>query len=328
MNEKLKGYSLVIGSYIMWGVLPIYWNMLSTMSPFLVLFHRVLWSMLLLLIVLLSRGALVETLTLLRDRSLRRGIFASSIFLGVNWLTYIWAMGAGEFVAASMGYFLCPILTIALGAIFCKESLSPGRQIAVLVLLAGIAIPVVMQGQIPWIALVLAGSWSGYTLIRKRMTVGALQGVFLETLVLAVPLGAVALGVLGPDGSVGYEFGLIGMLLLIGAGIVTAVPQIALISGARLIPLSVVGVTQYLAPTIMLAISAMHFGEMPTRSEYISISLFWLGITLFFAGDKLLSFCNLILARVFGTIQRYCFPGRSVVRYLNVEKNIPEKDAA
>jgi chloramphenicol-sensitive protein RarD len=287
MNKSQRGYALVIAAYITWGVLPIYWALLSHISPLTVMLHRVLWSMVLLGIFLSIKGGLKASLHHLRCPKTRNSLFLSAGFLGLNWLTYIYAMSVDAFVEASMGYFLCPLIQIACGALFLKERLTTAQRVAIGVMAIGIVLPIYLYGDIPWLSLILASSWAGYTFVRKTDNLGTHTGVFLETIVLLPVLALIALVSEGSGVFMPATIGLAPLVLLITTGVATALPQIALVSGARCIPMNHVGLMQYLVPTLMLIVSTVYFGVSPDSAQLTSIVFIWTGIAVFILGSIL-----------------------------------------
>lgn len=254
----------------------------------LVLFHRVFWSMALLFVALVVMRKFGEVIQIFRKPKVLLPLVASAILLGMNWLTYLWAMSKGLYVESSIGYFMCPLLTVALGGLICKERLTPGQKLATIFLSLGVVLPIVIHGSLPWIALVLAATWSSYTLLRKRMRISPLVGVFIETLLLLVPLAFICSANLGSVAALTGAGAPVELSMLFAAGLVTVVPQLALVTGVNFVPLKIVGVTQYIAPTLMLMVSLFYFGKLPSEADLWSFGFFWLGISTFFLGDFVL----------------------------------------
>jgi chloramphenicol-sensitive protein RarD len=268
-------------AYICWGLFPLYFKLLADVPAREVLVHRVVWSLVFVLGLLAARH---QWAWLRETRSRPRVIAAfagSALLLSVNWLTYIWAVTHGHVLDASLGYFITPLVNVLLGATVLHERLRAVQWAAVALAAAGVLWLAVQGGQLPWIALVLACSFGAYGLMRKTATLGALEGLTLETLLLApFALALLAWGAIQGTSHFPSASGM-SNALLIGIGPVTAVPLLLFAAGARRIRMSTLGLLQYLAPSIQFVIGVWLFGEPFTGARMTGFCLIWAALAVY-----------------------------------------------
>jgi chloramphenicol-sensitive protein RarD len=270
-------------AFLCWGLFPLYFHAIGEVPPMQILAHRMLWSLLFLLIVLAVRRQWAW-LGLLRQPRVLGSFIASAVLLSVNWLIYIWAVNSGHVIEASLGYFINPLVNISLGYLLLKERLRPAQWMAIAVAALGVAWLTWQAGTVPWIALALAFSFGGYGLLRKTAALGPLEGLSLETMVL-FPLAAayvVWLTVHGENAFINTGSN-ITRVLLMAAGPITAIPLLLFASGARQIPLSVLGLLQYLSPTLQFLLGVWIFHEAFSADRLVGFALIWLALALFAA---------------------------------------------
>jgi chloramphenicol-sensitive protein RarD len=281
VTQRRLGITYALVAYGMWGLMPLYIKAVRHVPPLEVLAHRIVWSFGLLLGLLLALRQLA-LLTLLRERPRIIWTFvASASALSLNWFVYIWAVSADRVVDASLGYFINPLLSVVLAVVVLKERLRRGQWVAIAVAGAGVVWLTVLAGQPPWIGLSLAVSFGLYGLLRKTAALDSLAGLMLETTLLL----PVAVGYLvwvswrghGSWGSGGIEL----RALLIAAGPITAAPLLSFAAGARRIPLSLVGLLQYLGPTLQLALGVLVFKEPFQSSKLAGFALIWVALALY-----------------------------------------------
>ncbi len=276
-----KGVLFALGSYVLWGFLPIYMRALNDVLPAEILAHRVVWAFLLLAVTLTFQRRWHWFRLVLQDRRTLFTFIAAALLLSVNWLTYIWSIVHEQLVASTLGYFMNPLVNVLLGIIFLREKLRLGQLSAIAIAVLGVFYLAAYDGAVLWVSLTLAFSFSGYALVRKIGRLDSLQGLTLETMVLLLP----SLGYLGYLETQGLgKWGhtdLATTLLLIGAGAITAVPLLLFAAGARRIPLSTLGLLQYISPTIQLLIAIYLFGEPLTPVRLVSFCLIWLALAVY-----------------------------------------------
>ena len=270
-----------VGAYLIWGVLPLYFKAMGAVPALEVVAHRIVWSVLLLVALLWLRGRLPALGEALVTPRLLRPLIASALLIAANWLIYIWAVGQGQIVAASLGYFLNPLLNVVLGYAVLKERLSPPQWVAVGLAVVGVAVLGWGAGWSLWISLGLAGSFGVYGLIRKVAAVGPMVGLAAETIVLApvalLFLGGLALAGTGAMGSIDTRTD----LLLLASGVITATPLLLFASAARRMKYATIGLIQYIGPTIQLVIAVWLYDEPLTLAHHIAFFLIWGGLALY-----------------------------------------------
>jgi chloramphenicol-sensitive protein RarD len=268
-------------AFLCWGLFPLYFHAIGEVPPLQILAHRMLWSLLFLLIVLAVRRQWAW-LAVVRQPRVFGSFIASAVLLSVNWLIYIWAVNNGHVIEASLGYFINPLVNISLGYLLLKERLRPAQWMAIAVAALGVAWLTWQAGTVPWIALALAFSFGGYGLLRKTAALGALEGLSFETMVL-FPLAAayvIWLTMHGQNAFINTD-STTTRLLLAAAGPITAIPLLLFASGARQIPLSVLGLLQYLSPTLQFLLGVWIFHEAFTPDRLVGFVLIWAALALF-----------------------------------------------
>jgi chloramphenicol-sensitive protein RarD len=278
-----SGLVAAIGAFAFWGVFPLYLNLLAAVPALEILAHRIVWCCVFVIGWVAARGELGAIRAALANRGTRLRLAATGMLISVNWLTYVWAVNNGHVIDASLGYFINPLVSVALGVVVLSERLNRAQWTAVGLAAAGVLYLAIVTGRPPWISLVLAMSFGLYGLIRKVVAVDSLPALATETLLLT-PLAAGYLLWLGTRGA--GAFGQLGAptdLLLLGSGIATAVPLAMFAYGARRIPLSTVGLTQYLAPSMQFLLGVFFFGEPFPRARAIGFILIWCALAIYAA---------------------------------------------
>jgi chloramphenicol-sensitive protein RarD len=276
-----KGVWLGIGAYAAWGLFPIYWKWLHAVPAPQLLAHRIVWSFALLAIVLsVLRQWRVFRAEAWHARTLRI-YFIAAVLLSINWLTYVWAVNAGFIVETSLGYFINPLFSVLLGVIILHERLRRVQWIAVGLAAAGVIYLTLAYGTPPWIALILAVSFGLYGFVKKTAPLGALHGLTLETALLFAPMLLYLIFAEVQGDGVFLHTDAITTLLMIGAGVVTVVPLLMFAASVRLIPLSLIGILQYIAPTLQFLIGVLIFKEPFTQTQLIGFGLVWLALIVF-----------------------------------------------
>ncbi|MBO9697678.1 MAG: EamA family transporter RarD [Sphingopyxis sp.] len=275
------GLPYALAAYGMWGFVPLFFKLLSSVPPVEVLAQRIIWSLPLCFVIMLFRRQIGDYLAALRDWRTLRLLLASALLIAVNWLVYIYSIFTDHVLAASLGYYLNPLVNVMLGMIFLGERLSRLQLAAVVI--AGIGVAILLAGALDtlWISLTLAFSFGIYGLIRKVVPVGSLPGLAIETTVLLVPsLGIAAFYLWAGDGRGFGSDGAISALLMAG-GIVTAVPLLLFATAARRMSYAALGFVQYLAPTVQFFLSLFVFHEPLKPVQLACFLLIWASIAVF-----------------------------------------------
>jgi len=281
MSEARRGLLYGVLAYGLWGVVPLFWKALGAFDPVEILAHRAVWGLgaFALAVALAQQGPQLRAA--LRDRRTVLVMLASGALLALNWGLFVFAITTDRLLDASLGYFINPLISVALGTVVLGEKLRRLQWIAIACAAIGVAVLTWRGGVVPWIALVLAASFGVYGLVRKTAKVDSLVGSTIETLLLA-PLAIAYLAILAArgDGQLGHvSLGQHGML--VATGWVTMLPLLLFTSAARRLPLSTVGFLQYLAPTGQFLLAVLAFGEAFSRDKLVAFGFIWLGLAVF-----------------------------------------------
>lgn len=276
-----KGILYAIGAYVSWGLLPVYWKWLHQVPALQLLCHRIVWSFLTLLVVLFiaRRWKLLERTTI--TSRIIRFYFIAAILIGINWFMYVWAVNSGHIIETSLGYFINPLLSVFMGVLVMHEHLRLRQWVPIGIAALGVIYLTFIYGHLPWIALILAVSFGLYGLVKKISPLGSFIGLTLETGILFLPAVLfLSFSEYSREG-IFLHSGLITNILLVGAGIVTTAPLFMFASAAKRIPLSLVGILQYISPTLQFLLGVFIYQESFTREHLIGYSIVWLALLLF-----------------------------------------------
>jgi chloramphenicol-sensitive protein RarD len=276
-----KGVLFGIGAYLIWGFFPIYFKALKTVPALEIMFHRVVWSFVFLAIIILVRTEWQRLRAAIsKPRVLFIYLLAAGL-LAINWLVYIFGVNAGQVVQTSLGYFINPLLSVALGVLFLQERLRPAQWLPVCLASIGVVYLALELGSLPWIALALAFSFGLYGLVKKVAPLGALHGLTLETAILFLPGLSYLLYLEGSgQGSFGHVGGSTTLLLAL-AGVITSVPLLMFATAARAIPLYMVGILQYIAPTCQFLLGVFLYDEPFSQTQLVGFSIIWAALAIY-----------------------------------------------
>lgn len=269
-------------SFAIWGLFPLYFHAIREVAPLEMLAHRMLWSLLFLSLVLSARRQWAWLLDVLKKPRVVASFIASAFLLSANWFTYIRAVNQGHVIDASFGYFITPLVNVMLGFILLDERLRRVQWLAIALAACGVAWLAWQTGQMPWISLVLALTFGSYGLMRKTAALGALEGLSFETLILLpAALAYLAWLMLHGESSFITSASNSTRALLLASGPITAIPLLLFATGARRIPLSMLGLLQYITPSIQLLIGIWIFGEAFTQQRLLGFVIIWSAIVLY-----------------------------------------------
>ena len=269
-----------LGAYALWGLLPIYFKLLHSVPPVEMVAHRIVWSVAFLAIVLAAYRLFPAFLAALRQPRILRALALSALLIAANWLIDVWAVNTAHVVAASLGYFLNPLVNVLLGTLVLKERLGRGQAIAVGIAALAVAILAIGEIQTLWISLSLAFSFAFYGLVRKLTPVAPAVGLAIETALLAPPALAV-LAWYEAQGTLVFGQAPLLTIALIGAGAITSIPLMLFASAARQLPLVTLGLMQYIAPSLQFLTGVLLFGEHLSPGRWASFLLIWAALALF-----------------------------------------------
>jgi chloramphenicol-sensitive protein RarD len=283
-SSTRQGLLATICAFLIWGVLPLYLRVLRQLPALEIMSHRVLWACVLIYVYLCARGQQAAPLRALRDAGVRNRLIASSLLVCVNWLVFVWAVSEQRTMDASLGYFINPLLNVLLGVLVLRERLRPVHWVAIAFATAGVTWLTVALGELPWLSLVLATSFAGYGLIRKLAAVEAVVGLAAETTLITPFALAWLVYHHCAEAAPLPDVRMLAWLVL--GGLITSVPLALFAYGARLIPLSTVGLIQYLAPSMQFACGLL-FGEPFSPTRAVGFGLIWFGLAVFASEEPL-----------------------------------------
>lgn len=284
-SDYRRGLAYAFLAYISWGILPIYFRLVHSISPVEVVSHRVFWSCILILLILTWRKELGRFYATMQDGRVLAALTLSGILIGLNWLTYIWAVLHDHVIAASLAYFLNPLVNVLLGVAFLGERLRGVQWTAIGMAAAGVAILGAGAPDTLYLSIFLALTFAFYGLVRKLTPVSPLIGLGIETLAL-VPPALTGIAWTAAHGGLGFGQQAGTTALLIGSGFMTSLPLLLFASAARLLPMVTLGLIQYVTPTMLFFIGVLLYGEPLSNAQWASFALIWSGLALF-AGHAL-----------------------------------------
>ena len=280
-EDSLSGFFYALSAYVLWGFLPIYMKALAHVTPTEVIAHRILWSLPIAGAVLLAQGRTADLKRALRTPSMLGMAAVAALLISVNWGFYIWAIGAGHALDAALGYYINPLFSILLGAFLLQERLSHLQKVAVALAALAVIILTIGTGRLPVVALALTLSWGFYAYLKKQLPIGPNQGFTLEVILLT----PFALGYVIYVQATGTGHFMQGTpsdtWLLLGCGIITAIPLMLYANGAKLLRLSTIGIMQYIAPTMIFLTAVFIFGEPFGTSRMIAFPMIWAALALY-----------------------------------------------
>ncbi len=279
--EQRKGIWLAVAAFSFWGFVPVFWKALDSVPALELLSHRIVWSVPLLFLIIVGK----RHLGVLRDSYRTPGTVATAlaggVLLSINWGVFVWAITTSHIVEASLGYFINPLVSVALGVIVLREHLSPTQRIAVGIAVIGVTGMTILSGVLPWISLILAFSFGTYGLLKKRSTAAPpIEGLFMESAFVAIP-ALLYLAILAGDGTGALGSSATTTLLLIAAGAVTIFPLVLFGAAAQRIPLSTLGILQYIAPILQLLLGVLVYGEVLSNGEWFGFVLVWIALAVY-----------------------------------------------
>ncbi|MCV6606020.1 MAG: EamA family transporter RarD [Porticoccaceae bacterium] len=282
-QQTRSGLYFALAAFGLWGLFPIYFKAVEQVPSLEILAHRVLWSLLLLLLLIAVTKRWKALFQILGNRRLLGWLFLSAVAIAINWLIFIWAVIDGRILETSLGYFMTPLVNVLVGVLFLSERLRRGQWIAVFLASCGVLWQLWQIGYLPWVALTLAVSFGLYGLLRKKAAVDSLLGLCVETLVL-LPAALVYLAWLAQSGELVFAHSHITLdILLLFAGLLTSVPLVCYAAATRRLALSVVGLMQYLTPSISFLLAVFLYGEAFDVNQLVSFGFIWLALAVFSA---------------------------------------------
>ena len=279
MTKFNKGLLFGISAYLIWGLLPLYWQLVEDAGAYEILAHRGIWSLLLCALLLALRKQIKSAFVMVRSSRTLSLLFLASGLLTINWAVYIWSVTVNRVVEAALGYYITPLINVTFGVLLLRERLRPLQWTAVGLASVGVMILTVGYGALPWIALVLSISWGSYSLIKKSLNLGALETLSVETLFAFLP-NLVYLFIIERNGTAEFGDGFVMSLLLFGAGAATVIPLLLFNGSTTRLPLSTVGLLQYITPTIMFFIGIFINNEDISPTKVAGFVFIWIALAV------------------------------------------------
>lgn len=281
MPEATRGFMFALFAYLIWGLFPFYMKAVSHIPVLEVLAHRMIWSLPLAAIILVCIGRTKDIAAALRDpRTIAMACLTASL-ITINWGIYIWAIFNNHAVDAALGYYITPLINVLLGAVFLKERLTKMQVIAVVLATLAVLLLTIAQGGLPWVSIVLPLSFGFYGFFRKSLPIGATQGFMLEVMILFIPASAYVLWLYTQQQDHFITGTATDVLLLILAGVVTAVPLVLYAAGAKLLRYSTLGLMQYITPSMIFLLAIFVFGEEFNMVQLYAFLLIWAGLIIY-----------------------------------------------
>ena len=290
-HARRTGMIAALSTYLIWGVLPLYWNLLARAEANEILAHRIIWSFFFMVVVLMVtkrwQSFKEDCRTLWQDKKRGAILLLAAFTISLNWLTYIWAVNHGHVIDTSIGYYINPLMSVLFGIVFFRERISGLKKISLLLAAIGIVLMTYQLGKLPWVAVVLAVSFSVYGALKKQLHLNPFSSITLETL-LMVPFAVPYIGMLMMSPANHFSLATPDLALyLMGTGVVTAVPLVLFSYGANLLPLNVLGFFQYISPTIGLLLGIFFFHETFGMAQISALGFVWAAIVLFTVAESL-----------------------------------------
>lgn len=280
-EDTPRGFAFALTAYILWGFLPIYMKAVGHIPALEVVAHRVIWSVPIAAVVLIWLGRTQDIRAAFRSPRTMGMALITAALITVNWLIYVWSVGAGRAVETALGYYINPLFSVLLGAVLLRESLDGRQKTAIALAVVAVGLLAWESGGLPWVSIGLAVSWGFYAYFKKSLPVGPNQGFFLEVLILTVPaIGYIAYVEANGTGHFGST-GMTDIWLLLGCGLVTAVPLMIYANGAKLLRLSTIGIMQYIAPTMIFFIAVFIFKEPFGPYKLAAFVLIWIALVIY-----------------------------------------------
>ena len=276
-----SGFLYALSAYVLWGFLPFYMKAVAHIPAIEVVAHRVIWSLPVAGALLVWLGRTGDIKRALRTpRTMMMGMLTAAL-ITINWCVYVWAIAADRALETALGYYINPLFSVLLGAMLLGEKLKPAQMVALALAVLAVLLLTWENGGLPWVSIVLAVSWGFYALFKKTLPIGPAQGFFLEVLILAVPSLAYVIWLQSTGAGHFGNRNWSDVWLLMGAGLVTAIPLILYANGAKLLRLSTIGIMQYIAPTLIFLVAVFVFREPFSNETAVAFVLIWSGLVLY-----------------------------------------------
>ncbi|MFZ9628763.1 MAG: EamA family transporter RarD [Ilumatobacteraceae bacterium] len=279
-DQQRAGIVTGVAAYVLWGLLTVYWKQLHDFRAFELIGWRISGAAVVMAIVITVRREWSSIGMVFRDRRLALRVAAASVLLTVNWTGYVWAVVAGHVLETALGYFIAPLGTVAVGVIALHERLRPAQWTAIVLATSSVVVLTVSYGEVPWLALLIAGSWIAYGVMKKQVPLAPVESLASESLLLVVPAALVALAMSGDATSIPHSATAWQFVLVACAGVATVAPLLLFSHAAQRVPLTVIGPMQYIVPSMNFVIGWAMYGEDMPPSRFLGFALVWIGLVV------------------------------------------------
>ena len=279
MKNTKTGLIFGVSAYVLWGLFPLYWPLLEPSGAFEIVGHRAVWSLVFCVIALTVTKAIKPAIATMRRPKVFVKLLAATVLISINWIVYIWATNHGHVVEASLGYYINPIIIIAIGVLLLKEKMRKLQWVSVSIATFGGLVLTIDYGRLPWVALALALSGGTYGFIKKQLGLGALEGLGIETAISA-PFYLAYLAWIGSQGNGHFGHGIGLTLLLIGSGVVTAIPLLLFNGAGNRLPYTIIGLLQFITPTLQFSIGVWVRHEAMPTARWAGFLIIWLALVV------------------------------------------------
>jgi len=279
LKYNKTGLAFGVSAYVLWGLFPLYWPLLEPSGAFEIVGNRAVWSLVFCIIALTATKAIKPAIVTMRRPKVFVKLLAATFLISINWIVYIWANNNGHLVEASLGYYINPIIIIAIGIILLKEKMRKLQWASVSIAALGVLVLTIDYGRLPWVALALAMSWGTYGFIKKQLGLGALEGLGIETAISA-PFYLAYLTWIGSHGTGHFGHGVGLTLLLIGSGVITAVPLLLFNGAGNRLPYTIIGLLQFITPTLQFSIGVWVRHEAMPTARWAGFLIIWAALVL------------------------------------------------
>ncbi len=280
-SSSTNGLLAAVGAYLIWGLSPIYWKALDTVPAYEILMHRMVWSFVFLLPLLIIQHKWSHFTTTLKSPRIMAALAGTAMIVSINWFLFIWAINSGHILETSLGYYINPLLNVVLGMVFLRERLRRAQAVSVILAAIAVGYLTIRYGRFPWVSLALAISFGTYALIRKVAPVGAVVGLAVETMLMSVPAGAYLWHAHATGTGSFLRAGPRIDFLLMGTALLTALPLVLFTTGARRLRLNTIGLLQYIAPSGTFLLAGFVYGEPMAPARVCAFVLIWIALALF-----------------------------------------------
>lgn len=275
-----RGIILVVLAYTFWGIHPIYWKMLNHISAIEIFAYRTIFSLIFVITIIIYKKQWSELYNKIKSSDKKIIIFAPSLLIGSNWITYIWSVNNGYILETSLGYFFAPLLMVILGVVFLKEKLRKVQWISISIATIGVLLMTTLYGSFPVFGFTMAATWSLYGFLRKQSPLNGYEGLLIDTIIISIPAIISIFFTIG-DFYNSSAFNIETILILVGTGFISGIPLIMFITGTKSVKYSLIGILQYIYPTLIFLVGAFIYDETMDQAKLVGFTFIWIALIIY-----------------------------------------------